>query len=467
MLSFATEFPVEHSQHTSAFLRTATDWILGSPHSALRMEDFARLEGQAEGAIHQGNEQFESLMFANEDHEHAGIRYTKNENGLVWITTAVFSRTAADSWVSVSVLCESDLPLARLPPAKKPILVRMLFDRLRGAKDGALSAQDMPHYLENSDIQLAARLMTGQSGCHLPVVYISAGHPSRENLAPTRLASDLAGLAHVVVEPNRAFSFRLRIDVESANVYGGTIGIYWPNGSGRSPFFVGRDFPSMGELGQAILEEIRNALANRRAQRRCSWGPLYEAASRRRHDALRVAGSEDLKAYIEAFDKDQKEASAQLRAAEGEIGRLRALLHTYELKRPHSSGVVLPTGIERDYYRNEILGIVRAALIDANTRVQNDSRRGHVLAAILGSEMLGETAEAMRDKLKELLRGYRSMDSKVRRGLEDLGFEITEDGKHYKLVFMGDDRYVFPLPKSGSDHRGGLNAATKIASMLF
>ncbi|GMU46359.1 MAG: hypothetical protein AMXMBFR26_11410 [Porticoccaceae bacterium] len=55
----------------------------------------------------------------------------------------------------------------------------------------------------------------------------------------------------------------------------------------------------------------------------------------------------------------------------------------------------------------------------------------------------------------------------MRRGLEEMGFSITEEGKHYKLTFQDDDRYTFTLPKSGSDHRGGLNAASDIGRLLF
>ena len=59
------------------------------------------------------------------------------------------------------------------------------------------------------------------------------------------------------------------------------------------------------------------------------------------------------------------------------------------------------------------------------------------------------------------------MEARTRRGLEEMGFSISDDGKHYKLVFQGDDRYTFTLAKSGSDHRGGLNAAGDIARLLF
>ena len=37
----------------------------------------------------------------------------------------------------------------------------------------------------------------------------------------------------------------------------------------------------------------------------------------------------------------------------------------------------------------------------------------------------------------------------------------------YKLVYQEDDRYTYTLPKSGSDHRGSLNAANDIGRLMF
>jgi hypothetical protein len=59
------------------------------------------------------------------------------------------------------------------------------------------------------------------------------------------------------------------------------------------------------------------------------------------------------------------------------------------------------------------------------------------------------------------------MDAKTRRELESMGFSISEAGKHYKLVFHEDERYMLVLPKTGSDHRGGLNSASDFCRLLF
>ncbi|MBK7832197.1 MAG: hypothetical protein IPJ56_07600 [Gemmatimonadetes bacterium] len=133
----------------------------------------------------------------------------------------------------------------------------------------------------------------------------------------------------------------------------------------------------------------------------------------------------------------------------------------------HWGWVTLTTGSEQDLFPGEIAGIVRDALSDSTTRVPADSRRAHVLSAIVSATPVTSEADRIRDELKSLLRGSSTLDAKLRRGLERLGFSINEDGKHIKIVFQGDDRYTFALPKSGSDRRGGLNAATDIGRLLF
>lgn len=468
MLSFATEFPVNHSHTAPDFLRALQVWLLGSPHTQLIQDDLAGLDSPREWSMEKGGERINLLRLRSSDQDAAAVRYTRRDNGLEWNTNIVFSRDNSDSWVAIRVSCESSHPSARLPAAKKPVLVRTLLNELGGALDGTLRLDTTPHRFGNVDIATAARLILGQAGCRLPIVYVSAGFGGNYIIDPDRLASDLAGMAHVVVEPNRPFSLRLKIDVASENVYGGTVGIYWPDGGGRRSFFVGREFESPEDIARAVFDEVRTALTNRRALDRCTWAWVQERASRQAFEALRAEGSQEIEKYVDEFDKELAAKQQRIEDAEREIRRLQADLRIYEARLPVGSGSLLQTGNEQDLYVNELLGIVRAALEDACTRVTADSRRNHVLTAILRANPLSEdTAASMREKLRQLLRDSRGMDRPMKRGLEEMGFSITEEGKHYKLVFQEDDRYTFTLPKSGSDHRGGLNAAGDIGRLLF
>jgi hypothetical protein len=468
VLSFATELPIDRNRDVADFLRTIEKWILGSPHTRLTAADLAGLATTAELHVKRGIEGLDAVTLSAADDQAAAIRYTRNDEDLEWTTTVVLSRRAIDSWVGIKVSCESRHPAARLPPAKKPVLVRTLLDAMGGAPDGVLRVDGRAFHLENTDIDLAARVITGTSGCHLPIVYVSSGFQGRHALDSERLARDLAGMAHVVVEPNRPFSLRLKIEVASQNVYGGTIGIYWPEGAGRRSFFIGHEYASGEDIAHAIFEELRTALTNRRSLDRCTWAHVQEGISRQNIQALRASGSRELEKYIETFDRELAAKSQRLEDAGKEISRLQRELQIHETRVRAGAGSLLQRGGEQDLYPNEVLSIVRQAIADASTRVANDSRRKHVLHAVLDATPEPEdSAASMREKLKELLRGSRGLDAKMRRGLEEMGFSISEDGKHYKITFQDDDRYTFTLPKSGSDHRGGLNAASDIGRLLF
>ncbi|WP_159431185.1 hypothetical protein [Fontimonas thermophila] len=450
------------------FLQAMVTWISGSPHTGLSAEMLRDLLQKDEAHVENGKEKVQSLLATSPDVDLAGIRYSRHDNDLEWLTTVVFSRTSSDAWVGVRVECESQHAAARLPSAKKPVVVRTVLESLGGAADGPLPIRDTAHILTNTDIDLAAKLIRGDAGCRLPIVYVSARFQGGYILDVNRLAADLSGMAHVVVEPNRPFSVRLQLEVDSENVYGGTIGIYWPEGGGRRAFFLGGDYSTPGHLAGAIKDEVRAALLNRRPIARCTWAYVRETASRQAILSLKASGSKAIDEYVEKFDQEIEAKNQRLEEAESEIQRLRNELRVYEARAGTASGGLLRLGRERDLYPNEVLGILLDAIEDAATRVQHDSRRQHVLRSILEANRLEENPlEGRREQLKRLLRGTSTIDGKLRRELEDMGFSISEDGKHFKIVFQGDDRYTFTLSKSGSDWRGGRNAASDIGRLLF
>lgn len=467
MLSFATEFPVETTRTSIDFLLAVRQWLLGSPHTAFEESYLSEMEARDEFSAKKSNELIEVLKYEASGNDTAAIRYTKLDGGLEWVSTIVFSRSQPASWIGIRTSCESQHPAARLPVAKKPVFVQTFLTHLGGGTDGEIKVQAIPLRLANSDIPLAARCMSGRAGCRLPLVYVSARFQGGHIVNVDSLAGALAGMAHVLVEPNRAFSVRLMNEVSSQNVYGGAIGVYWPEGGGRRSFFTHQESASPQEMERAVVEEVRSALANRRPLARVTWSAVQELISRRTFNSLREQGSTEVQKYVDEFDKELKSKQEKIEDAEREISRLEAEVRKYQAQSPMQSGLTLQTAPEQDLYAGELLGVVRDALADAVTRVTEDSRRQHILNSIVQANPPTGEAEAMRNRLKVLLRDFRSMDAKVRSALQDMGFDISEDGKHFKIVFQGDDRYTFTMPKSGSDHRGGLNLASDISRLLL
>lgn len=467
MLSFATEFPVDGGRTVAEFLAAVREWLLGSPHTSFEQGDLAGFDHDDQWGRRKSNESIEVLQYNAAGAESAAVRYARVDRGLEWVSTLVFARSSPSGWVGIRTSVESQHPAARLPAAKKPVFVRTFLDRLGGGHDGDLRVQTTAVVLANSDIDTASRAISGRAGCRMPVVYVSARFQGGHVVDPASLADQLSGMAHVLVEPNRPFSQRLMQEVEGQNVYGGTVGIYWPDGGGRRSFFLGPEFENPNELERAVVDEVRTALTNRRPFARITWAAVQEQLSRKVFAALREQGSTEVERYVEEFDKELSAKKAELDDAEREIARLNAEVRKYQAQSPMQVGLSLRMSAEQDLYPGELLGIVRDALADSVARVPSDSRRMHVLQSLVGANPATGEAEAMRNKLKTLLRDFRGLDSRVRSALQDMGFAISEDGKHYKIIFQGDDRYTFTMPKSGSDHRGGLNLASDISRLLL
>ena len=311
MLSFATEFPVDTTRTTIDFLLAVREWLLGSPHTAFEESDLTELEVRDEFSARKSNELIETLKYEATGSDTAAVRYTKLDRGLEWVSTIVFSRSQPTSWIGVRTSCESQLPSARLPAARKPVFVQTFLTRLGGGSDGEIQVQPVPLRLANSDIPLAARCISGRAGCRLPLVYVSARFHGGHIVNVESLADALAGMAHVLVEPNRAFSVRLMTEVSSQNVYGGAIGVYWPEGGGRRSFFLHQESESPLEMERAVVEEVRSALANRRPLARTTWPAVQELISRRTYNALREQGSTEVQKYAEEFDKELKSKASR------------------------------------------------------------------------------------------------------------------------------------------------------------
>jgi hypothetical protein len=467
MQTYAIEFPVDSSQSASTFLSAVREWILGSRHTSFSKTDLENDSGAEEWQAKKPSESIETLIAISATSESAAARYTKNDGNLEWVTSIVFSKQSADSWVGVRVSCESLHPSTRLPNPKKPIVVRTLINRLGGGYDGDFQVSDKPIFLGNNDIEFAAHCISGKAKYRLPLIYVSSTYQQGHIVDVAKLATALSGMAHVMAEPNRAFSIRLMSEVDSQNVYGGTIGIYWPDGGGRRSFFLGHGFESADEIESAVVEEVRNALSNRRPMIRCTWASVREALSRKSYNLLKEQGSTEVDKYIAAFGGELTAKASELEDAEKEISRLEAEIRKYQALNPMQAGLPLRTGKERDLYPGELITIVHDALADAIGRVSEDSRRKHVLSSLVEANPIVGDNDTLKERLKTLLRDYRNMDAKCRNSLEEMGFEISEDGKHIKIVFQNDDRYTFTMPKSGSDYRGGLNLYSDIARLLF
>lgn len=459
MLSFATEFPVETAS-IDLFRDAIGAWLDGSPHMQISSKDLPKLTGVDAPKIEHLAEVLECLHFSSGQRHSASYRHTKRDNGVDWITTISFDSDETDALVSVRTERQSSQPKPFLPEAKKPFVIRNLLQILTGGMDGELRVQDEARILDNSDIPMVTRLLNGDADHHLPLVYISHPFSDYHYIDSEKLGKQLGGLAHVLVEPSREFSRSIQNEVFSSNPYGGYVGIYFSSDQMLrvSPY----DYDDEKFLRLDIFSQVRQALLNRRQMPRCSWVNTQALIAREAFERLKDAGSEDIDDYVSAFDAELAAKNSQLRDAEQEILRLKALSKAGVKSTESLSGLTINFGSEQELVDGEFLEIVLDVFHNQLSSLPDDSRRLHVIQEIVNSNKPKWVLRQKREEIKSNLKGYKSMDSRLRGALETFGFTITEDGKHYKLKYKGDERYCYTLAKTSSDHRSGMNAASHI-----
>lgn len=465
--NFSTEFPIDPNRTVSDVVRLACEWVSGSPHTKIKGSELAELPVDAERTVSATNEQVAVALANGQGFDIGGLRYVRTEQGLEWTTSIVAHKTPDRHLLSIQVSCEAMNTAVRLPPPKKPYFIRQALVRLGGGMDGDIPVTDRAFNLSEGESGIAAALMKGLAKNKLPIIYVSAGFDGTLLVNPNELAQYVSGMAHVIVEPSRQFSYQVKTLTNSRNVFGGTVGVYWPDSDARKSYFIEQDTPNQRAIQIEIAKDIRLALANRRLRSTCTWGHLQETISRKRYDLLKSQDSTELQEYIDVFDAEQAAKDRKLIEAEQEISRLHAEIRRLSAAEETSVAGLIALGNEQDLYAHEICDIVIAALRDSLRVARDNSRRQHVLLDLLDANQPSDNATKLGDEIKSLFRTYRDMDAPTRNALLKLGFDISEDGKHYKLVFQGDGRYTFTLPKTSSDHRAGKNIASDINNVLI
>ena len=111
--------------------------------------------------------------------------------------------------------------------------------------------------------------------------------------------------------------------------------------------------------------------------------------------------------------------------------------------------------------------LVLTVLSEALSGIQPKSRRMDVVKDIIRANNFQSISIAKGEEAKRLLRNYNGMNGRLRQDLIDLGFEITDEGKHYKITYFGDGRYQTTFARTPSDGRSGKNNALVVVRMAF
>lgn len=468
MLVWATEIPMRSGVRASDIQALATRWLVGSPHSSWKEQDIPRPPlGEILSATKNG-ETIHAATVEKDGAVWAAIRYVRpEETTKEWTTEVVAYEFGGHLLVSVQVHCELLGAVPSIPKPKKPYIVRQLLTEIGAGNDGGIPIGDQPLYLREADVDLAERIVRGEFRNQLPIVYVSATWNNRPALDPVPLAQWASGIAHIVVEPSRVFSFILARNTNRQNVYGGSIGVFWPRHQGMRAVLRPESFGSAVRLATATADLVRRALLNCRPTPQCTWDFVRDLISSRRLEILRASGSKQLDAYVEAFDEDIKAKDEHIAKLEREATRLRVELQRAEGQAEVAKGGLIRTGTERPLYPAELRDAILKCLDLGRLQLFADGRCRHIVEDILKANPRSTEEAEIQDEIKRVLTTCENLGREQEKAMEALGFAFDRSGKHIEAIYHDDQRYSFTLPKTGSDWRGMKNFASDVVMKLF
>lgn len=463
MLSFAADFPLK-SAKPDDLIDIVSRWVIGSPHTLLSKEDVAQIcAGKAE-KIESNGQSLELIGVDGDGSKAIGAKHTAVDGDLIYSTTLVGRLIDGETWVSIRTDRAGFNPQIKLREARKPQIIKLLLKHLGGGLDGELWVGDTPHFLKADDQNMAVRLLNGDSETRIPVVYLSRSFRDEPTCDPHALARHLGGLAHVVVEPSREFSRAIQPFTNSRNAYGGAVGIYLPTGQ-RSLILA--DHEDEWSVRKSASEVVRAALLTSLPLPGFSWADLEAERSRQKIEALKGAGSTDLEAYVREFDAENQALRDQNSSLASDLQKLKVQIQTLNATNPKSGQPIKRPIAVQDYFPGESEHFLRDAVRSQIDHVVEGSRRRAVLAEFF--DRMSDSTELERRKklLKDTLSTSDDLDAKAQKVLQELGFSVSSDGKHHKLVYNGDARLTFTMAKTSSDHRAGKNLAAEILRKIF
>lgn len=500
MLLFSTILDVNDTLTKDLFIRLIIEWNQKSPHVSNVIPDIL---WNGEHNIRFGDDKV--WLEIIEYHDIIAVRYEKKEdNGAIWDSDFVmnFSNMKMSIRLDRSYIEEA---LSVNTKFSTPHFITLLIERGYLKSDGALQIQRTPLIIGSNHIKLLSDIINGQVHYRLPIVYISKNKIGENPVDTSLIASRLKGVAHVLVQESTAQNKTLMFFCHKRNEFNGAIGIYYPTrAAGHRKYLChslfGYDQILLEKIVRAVIQYnnsqqidtlftwqgvnnalLRDRLANQREERIAA--ELARKNAENEYLRLLDEKDEEQKEFKKkAMDDARAEADNLLEIFDEDITKMQKqieeLTRANEALRYENQGLrakfdatdtlpIIFMGDENELYQGEIKDLILTLLSDSLDSLQTQSRRSDVIKDILRNNEYKKMSKERALKVKSVLKNYAGMTSKVRQVLEELGFVLTEEGKHIKATYYGDGRYHITFAKTPSDSRTGKNLASEAVKICF
>lgn len=479
MLPFATEFPVKRSSNRAAFPAEVFTWLRGMGNSTILNSSTCELDGEnVYLSATSGEELHMRGLKHGEEWEAIGFRHDLPDgHGRIWRTEAVLKRGSTDDdqdLVRFRTQCIAGRPGAFLETPRKPFLIKALLKNSWGGDDGEIEVCDEPLWLENDndDLTLANLILSGQGSKSLPIIYISAIEDGRWILtedAIQKLAYDLGGIAHVVVEPNRRFSLKLRDQSAGRNLYGGTIGIALPLHGFIRRFFLGRNFENVNDIDDGIRVSVFNLRVHMPTSG-WDWTDFQEQILKSQRAAYRGSFSKaDADQLLDDFTKQLDDLQKENRQLKEQLSAQAAMSLTEEESNFATDGIFQSVG--KEIYPGELADRIRFAAETALSSAEPkgiDERSIAIWRRVVQRVPRSPALDELLQDLSRATKDPKRVAAEVSGLLERHGYRAKSENKHIRLEpqtgFVGLQNIT--VPKTPSENRGLKNLCKQIERTL-
>lgn len=476
MTHFATEFPQKTLANPAAFVARVVTWLRGATYSTV-LDDVGEIDLDGDAPVvraRTGEELRLRSLKENGVVQAIGFRHDNpDSDGRLWRTEAVLRRGASldgQDLIRLRTQCIALATGARLETPKKPYFLKMLLLDGWGRTDGLFKVSDQPIWLDDdqSGLLLAQEATAGTASNYLPVIYVSATDRSKWTLSREQieqLAYDLGGVAHVVVEPSRSFSFDLRDATTARNVYNGTVGVAIPKRGFMRRFFIGEYVSDARDL-QTTLRDFGIAVRSQMPAEGWDWTELQEQALRqhRARDRNRLSEGEVSALYEEEI-ATLKDQIAQLKDQIAQSSFV-AGPDPHEVQPP----IIGPPRMVPEIYPGELSDRLRAAVKNVLAQAERDgldSRSEWVLQRFALAAPSAGLIELVED-IGRSVKDPRRMADQLTHLLSRHGYREKSRNKHVVLEPQtGFGGLVgLTIPTTPSDDRGLKNMQKQVERAL-
>lgn len=483
MLLFSTILDLQDHVTPDDFIRLVLEWNAGSKYAHNRVTG---IDWHGEHNVRYGEA---GLWMEFVEHPEQGILAVRHEkitrDGVTWDSDFVMNYCEKRIAIQLDRTYSEDA-LVIDGAFSTPHFITLLIENGFIRDDADLPVLRTPIYVTDEYFDLCQRAFADDSPYKLPVVFVSKTAQNKDPLSVSWLASRLKGAAHVLVEQSIDQCAGIRRLGGKSDVPFGAVRIFYPSGTVKRKNYYYRS--ATGDERIRLEKVIRSVIQysiSQRIDRLYTWNGvtgfllneqlksqiesrMKAETEKQKAETEKQKAEDEVEKVYEAFDEDLQ--SLQEKVAELTKANEALQYENQGLRAKYAAADATPVlflGDEEDFYQGEIRDMILGTLNEALSATEKATRKADVLEDILENNTYYHLSEERKQRVKALFKGYKNLTGAMRQELMSLGFEVTEAGKHYKITYRGDQRYMVTVGKTPSDNRSGSNNAALISKVML